>query len=92
MRTEYLQTYLTGSDSIELLPAEIIPAKLDAVEAYTHRLIQEGGVSTDVFKKELGEAETTTFFDTVMFGTGNYRTKEDSEKTASLARGGLLVS
>ena len=36
---------------------------------YTDGLIEKGGISTDVFKKELGEEETKNFFDHVFFGT-----------------------
>ena len=36
---------------------------------YTDGLIEKGGISTDVFKKELGDAETKVFFDNVFFGT-----------------------
>ena len=73
MLKQYLSEYLDGAKEIELLPDDKIPEKLDAMEAYTHRLISEGGISTDVFKKELGEDQTYRFFDNVMFGTGNYR-------------------
>ena len=36
---------------------------------YTDGLIEKGGISTDVFKKDLGEEETKKFFDSVFFGT-----------------------
>ena len=73
MLKQYLSEYLGGAKEIELLPESQIPEKLDAMEAYTHRLVSEGGISTDVFKKELGEEKTLKFFDNVLFGTGNYR-------------------
>jgi hypothetical protein len=73
MLEQYLNEYLNGAKECELLSEDKIPEKLDAMEAYTHRLIGEGGISTDVFKKELGEEQTRKFFDNVMFGTGNYR-------------------
>ena len=73
MLKRYLNEYLSGAKECEPLPEDKIPEKLDAMEAYTHRLISEGGISTDVFKKELGEEKTRKFFDSVMFGTGNYR-------------------
>lgn len=65
--------YLKAESEIELLPESMIPSKIDAIESYTHRLISEGGVSTDVFIKNFGKEKTEQFFDTVMFGTGNYR-------------------
>ncbi len=73
MLEDYLNEYLSGAQKIELLPEDKIPEKLDVMESYTHRLISEGGISTDVFKEELGEEKTYKFFDNVMFGTGNYR-------------------
>ena len=73
MLKQYLSDYLDGAKEIELLPEYKISEKLDCMEAYTHRLISEGGISTDVFKKELGEEKTREFFDNVMFGTENYR-------------------
>ncbi len=69
----YLSEYLSGAKEMESLSEDKIPDKLDVMEAYTHRLISEGGISTDVFKKELGEEKTQKFFDYVMFGTENYR-------------------
>ena len=73
MLEQYLSAYLDGAKEMELLPEDKIPEKLDAIESYTHRLISEGGVSTDVFKKKFGEEKTRKFFDNVLFGTGNYR-------------------
>lgn len=73
MMIAYLKTYLAEAGEMDVLPESQIPAKLDALEGYTHRLISEGGVSTDVFKKEIGEDRTKKLFDTVMFGTANYR-------------------
>ena len=60
-------------DNGPALTENMIPIKIDAMESYTHRLISEGGVSTDVFMKNFGKEKTEKFFDTVMFGTENYR-------------------
>ena len=46
---------------------------LDVTQEYSDGLIDKGGVSTDVFKKELGEAKTRDFFNKVFFGTELYR-------------------
>ena len=35
-------------------------------------LIEKGGISTDVFKKSLGNEATKVFFDEIFFGTANY--------------------
>ena len=79
MLKQYLSEYLDGAKEMELLPENKIPEKLDAMEAYTHKLISEGGISTNVFKKELGEEKTRKFFDHVLFGTENYRQPASSE-------------
>ena len=79
MLKQYLSEYLDGAKEMELLPENKIPEKLDAMEAYTHKLISEGGISTNVFKKELGEEKTRKFFDHVLFGTENYRQPAGSE-------------
>ena len=47
----------------------IIAEKLEITVAYTDGLIANGGISTDVFKKELGPEETKYFFDNIFFGT-----------------------
>ena len=35
-------------------------------------LIEKGGISTNVFKKSLGDESTKVFFDNIFFGTGRY--------------------
>ena len=52
MLEQYLSVYLLGVKAIELLPKSKIPEKIDAMKSYTHRLISEVEISTDVFKKE----------------------------------------
>ena len=43
--------------------------KLMITVNYTDGLITNGGISTDVFKKELGDEATKEFFDNIFFGT-----------------------
>ena len=43
--------------------------KLAITVEYTDGLIEKGGISTDVFKSQLGNEETKKFFDSVFFGT-----------------------
>ena len=64
-----LQVYLEHSKRIPLLSKEECAEKLSITTAYTNGLIENGGVSTDIFKKQLGVEETRKFFDTVFFGT-----------------------
>ena len=42
-------------------------------QEYVDRLIDEGGISTDVFKKVMGEEKTRRFFGQVFFGTELYK-------------------
>lgn len=64
-----LAAYLEHSEMLPALSAEEREEKLAITQAYTDGLVEKGGVSTDVFKKELGTEETKKFFDKVFFGT-----------------------
>ena len=66
---ESLQIYLDHGKSLPTLSEEEYQEKLALTEAYTNGLIEHGGVSTDIFKKQLGADETKKFFDNVFFGT-----------------------
>ncbi len=61
--------YMDQADACPLLDAEARQTKIAAVKAYSDRLIDEGGVSTSLFKAALGEEVTRDFFDQVFFGT-----------------------
>ena len=67
-----LHTYLEAS--APLAPLEVEDAKLqwENTRDYSEGLITQGGVSTDVFKKALGEEKTRDFFNKVFFGSENY--------------------
>lgn len=69
MLLDSLDVYMTHAKQIPLLTAEEKAEKLDITIKYTDGLIEKGGISTDVFKKELGPEETKKFFDTIFFGT-----------------------
>ena len=43
--------------------------KREKTNAYVEGLLRNGGPSTDVFKKALGEQKTAELFKTVLFGT-----------------------
>lgn len=61
--------YMDASKRLEKMPADARTKKLGITQEYCDRLIEKGGVSTDVFKKELGAEKTKDFFDNVFFGT-----------------------
>ena len=64
-----LRTYMEHSKQLPLLSKEAKDEKMAITLEYTNGLIEKGGISTDVFKKALGEEETKKFFDNVFFGT-----------------------
>lgn len=64
-----LSAYLTHAKQLPLLSEAEKAEKLAITVDYTDGLIEKGGISTDVFKKELGPEETKNFFDHIFFGT-----------------------
>jgi len=64
-----LNVYLEHSKQFPLLSDEEKNEKLAITVDYTDGLIQKGGISTDVFKKSLGDEATKIFFDNIFFGT-----------------------
>ena len=66
---EILEILLNHAQSLPVLSPEQQNTKAAITKEYTDGLISRGGVSTDVFKKSLGEEKTRDFFDTVFFGT-----------------------
>lgn len=69
MLVNSLKTYIEHSKQFPLLSDEEKNEKLAITIEYTDGLIEKGGISTDIFKKELGDTETKKFFDNVFFGT-----------------------
>lgn len=70
MITDNLNTYFKASKNLKVLTKEEQSAKIEVTKKYTDGLIENGGISTDVFKKSLGEEVTRDFFDKVLFGSG----------------------
>ncbi|MBR3680193.1 MAG: hypothetical protein IKL87_08355 [Oscillospiraceae bacterium] len=62
-------TVMNAAKSLPLLTEEEQRTKTQLCKDYSDGLIEHGGISTDVFKKELGETTTRDFFDQVLFGT-----------------------
>lgn len=69
MLVDSLNVYLEHSKLFPMLTEEDRNEKLAITQEYTDGLIKKGGISTDVFKKALGDEETKKFFDQVFFGT-----------------------
>jgi hypothetical protein len=66
---ESVQVYLAHAKALPELTEEQKTEKKNITLAYTDGLIEKGGISTDVFKAELGPEVTKDFFDRVFFGT-----------------------
>lgn len=69
MKLDSLQIYVNHEKGLSRLSEEEQSEKRMITVQYTDNLINKGGISTDVFKKELGEMETKEFFDNVFFVT-----------------------
>ena len=68
-----LEIYLESSRILEKSTPEDAARQFEITQNYSDGLIEKGGVSTDVFKKALGEEKTRDFFNRVFFGTDLYR-------------------
>lgn len=69
MLIDCLQAYLAHSKQLPALTDTEKAEKIAITINYTDGLIEKGGISTDVFKEQLGAEETKKFFDKVFFGT-----------------------
>ena len=69
MFCDAISTYMNSANELEKLDDTAKKKKLEITQEYSDNLISKGGVSTDVFKKALGEETTKDFFDKVFFGT-----------------------
>ena len=69
MLRESVRVYLNHAKALPELTDEQKTEKKNITLAYTDGLIEKGGISTDVFKKELGPEVTKDFSDQVFFGT-----------------------
>lgn len=72
MFCDALRTYLDASKTMEISSPEDAARQLEITQEYSDGLIKNGGVSTNVFKKALGEEKTRDFFDQVFFGSDLY--------------------
>ncbi len=64
MTLEHFEAYLASS-SVPVIDGE---SKKDMAAVYVNGLLEKGGPSTDVFKKELGVDKTTKLFREILFG------------------------
>jgi hypothetical protein len=64
MTLGHFEAYLSSSDT----PVENTESKKDKAAIYVNGLLEKGGPSTDVFKKQLGVEKTTKLFREILFG------------------------
>ena len=64
MTLEHFKSYIASSSA----PVEDGKSKKDMAAVYVNGLLEKGGPSTDVFKKELGVEKTTKLFREILFG------------------------
>lgn len=69
MLAEDVRLMLRMADEYPALSEEEVESKRQIVVDYTDGFIENGGISTDMFKKTFGAETTKDFFDKVFFGT-----------------------
>lgn len=67
LTADYIKAYL----SLPVKPVTDPKMKREKTNAYVEGLLKNGGPSTDVFKKALGEDKTAELFRKVLFGTNS---------------------
>ena len=70
---EALQLFIDMEQNTPALSGEDLKRKWQLNKDYADRLIDEGGVSTDLFTEALGAENTRRFFDEVFFAPACYR-------------------
>ena len=70
---EALELFMSMDQALPPLSAEDRAAKWSIMKDYSDRLIDEGGVSTDLFTQAIGPENTRRFFDEVFFGPDCYK-------------------
>lgn len=68
-----IRCYMEAAGELDTLSDGEKAEKLEITQKYCDNLVEKGGISTNVFKKALGEEKTKDFFNKVFFGTEKYR-------------------
>ena len=71
MLAENVRLMLRMADEYLALSEEEVESKRQIVVDYSDGLIENGGISTDVFNKSLGAETAKDFFDKVFFATAS---------------------
>ena len=70
---QFLEIFVRMEQAAPLLTGDDLVLKWKKNREYADRLIDDGGVSTDLFTEALGAENTRRFFHEVFFGSENYR-------------------
>ena len=70
-----MQLFIDMEQNTPALSGEDLKRKWQLNKDYADRLIDEGGVSTDLFTEALGAENTRRFFDEVFFAPARYRSE-----------------
>lgn len=70
MSEAYFAAYLKSAS--KAVTSEMTELKKQKSSEYVEGLLKNGGPSTDIFKKELGEEKTAYLFRKILFGTGEF--------------------
>ena len=70
---EFLKLFVRAEQAAPTLEGDDLAAKWQLNKDYSDRLVDEGGVSTDLFVEALGAENTRRFFDEVFFAPACYR-------------------
>lgn len=73
MFMDNLTTFIDMEQNAAPLSEEEMKKKWELTQAYTDGLVDNGGVSTDVFKAVIGPESTKKFFNSVFFGTTPFK-------------------
>lgn len=73
MFMDNLKMFMKMEKKSPLLKEEEQNIKINITQDYVDKLVENGGVSTNLFISALGKDETKDFFNKVFFGTDNYR-------------------
>ena len=73
---EHLRSWMQMERETKLLDIQAYDEKCRITKEYSNSLIDQGGVSTDVFKAVLGEESTREFFNSVFFAPDCYERKK----------------
>jgi hypothetical protein len=65
---EVIEAYIEYAKEAPKLSDSDKKKKVNAIKDFSEKLVEKGGISTDVFKKTIGEEKTLEYFEKVLYG------------------------